>query len=163
MPRHNQEAHVPHAGAIQDVLSNASQIEKLEFLDLQGQAFSGTLPKQYNFPNLMALNLINNNIGVGLQMFNLTRAPCSMTQASAAAPPTCMRYAGLCTHAHQALQLLVCIEPLSSVPSVAACTPAVAIGCLDSRDLRDKLYSSTWCQASLHVAVCRGSSQQIGA
>ncbi|CAK0772056.1 hypothetical protein CVIRNUC_003924 [Coccomyxa viridis] len=52
-----------HLGAIQDVLAAASQIEKLEFLDLQGQAFSGTLPTQYNFPNLVALDLINNNIG----------------------------------------------------------------------------------------------------
>ena len=82
---------MPHAGAIQDVLKAASQIEKLEFLDLQGQAFSGTLPMQYNFPNLLELNLINNNIGVGLQIFNLMRAPCSWAQALSAAPPMCMR------------------------------------------------------------------------
>ena len=70
MLRHRQvrppltEPHAPHAGAIQDVLAAASQIEKLETLDLEGQAFSGTLPKQYSFPNLLGLNLINNNIGV---------------------------------------------------------------------------------------------------
>ena len=67
-------AHVPHAGAIQDVLKAASQIEKLEFLDLQGQAFSGTLPTQYNFPNLMELNLINNNIGVRLQIDEFSKS-----------------------------------------------------------------------------------------
>ena len=116
MPRHRQEPHVPHAGAIQDVLKAASQIEKLEFLDLQGQAFSGTLPTQYNFPNLMELNLINNNVGVGLQTFNFTRAPCKRAKghSAGAAPSMCMRYAGLCMHAHQALQLLVCTEPLTA-------------------------------------------------
>lgn len=105
---------MPHAGAIQDVLAAASQIEKLEFLDLQGQAFSGTLPTQYNFPNLVVLDLINNNIGVGLQISSCMRAPCSRAQTSAAAPPTCMRSAGLCMHAHQALQLLISAEPLTA-------------------------------------------------
>ena len=104
---------MPHAGAIQDVLAAASQIEKLEFLDLEGQAFSGTLPKQYNFPNLLALNLINNNIGVGLQIIHYMKALCDMAQASAAAPPACMRYTGLCMHA---LQLLISTE----LPTAAA-------------------------------------------
>ena len=108
-------AHVPHAGAIQDVLKAAAQIEKLEFLDLQGQAFSGTLPTQYSFPNLMELNLINNNIGVGLQIFDLSYESTLQKGTSAgAAPSMCMRYAGLCMHTHQALQDLICTEPLTA-------------------------------------------------
>ena len=55
---------LPCAGHIQDVLKAAAGLPNLEILDLAGQAFSGTLPTQYPFPNLVDLNLMDNNIMV---------------------------------------------------------------------------------------------------
>lgn len=42
----------------------ASGLPHLEVLDLAGQAFAGTLPTQYPFPNLLNLNLMDNHIKV---------------------------------------------------------------------------------------------------
>ena len=55
---------LPCAGHIQDILKAAAGLPNLEVLDLAGQAFSGTLPTQYPFPNLLDLNLMDNNIMV---------------------------------------------------------------------------------------------------
>ena len=45
----------------------ASGLPNLEVLDLAGQAFSGTLPAQYSFPNLLSLDLMDNDIKVRSQ------------------------------------------------------------------------------------------------
>ena len=124
MSRHRQagtpptETHAPRAGAIQDVLAAASQIEQLEILDLEGQAFSGTLPKQYNFPNLLGLNLINNNIGVCYYHTSVMTAPCNRAQASAAAPLKCLSYADLSMHCPSSPAAWLFAEALTAAASL---------------------------------------------
>ena len=160
MLRHSREPHVPDAGAIQDVLAAASQIEKLEFLDMEGQAFSGTLPKQYNFPNLMTLNLINNNIGVRHHFSNLLTAPCDREKPSAAVHPGFFSCAGLCTHCPSSPAALLFTEPLTAAASSRPAWPPwqVAAWAVVSYS-----YPSIWGRASLHDAVCRGCFPWSGA
>ena len=55
---------MPFAGRIDDVMKAASGLPNLEVLNLAGQAFSGTLPTQYQFPKLLDLNLMDNKIVV---------------------------------------------------------------------------------------------------
>ena len=168
MPRHNPVGtpltlpHVPHAGAIEDVLAAASQIEKLEILDLEGQAFSGTLPKQYSFPNLLGLNLINNNIGVRHYLSSSMQAPCSKGKR-ASRSASCVL--ALCSTIHalsaEPCSLAQCRAPYSCC-FIAACLAAQANSCLGVVAHLEKLFPITWGRASLSLAVAGNPSTRVG-